>query len=174
MKIAFCDKCNGRNVFDDDELEKLKWAEHNCTICGRLSGQTVYEAIIDTMSFKLLFIDDELGFLQTMDAIMSKDYSVSTAANGAEGMKLAKSTQPDLIFLDISLPDIDGYELCRSLKLDDDTCHIPIFFITAHDRDIEEQKGFEVGAIDYITKPVSIQVLNAKIALHLRMKQLSC
>ncbi len=174
MKILFCDQCNGRNVLNSEELEKIDRSQYSCRICGRVIPQVSHGDIIDTGSFKLLFVDDEQGFLHIMDKIMSKDYSVTIAANGADGFDLAKTTEPDLILLDISLPDIDGYELCKSMKLHGDTCHIPIFFVTAHDSDIEEQKGFEVGAIDYITKPISIQVLHAKVALHLRMKQLSC
>ncbi len=174
MKILFCDHCNGRNILGSEELEEISQGQYRCQICDRIIQPTSSKDIIDTSSFKLLFIDDEQGFLHIMDKIMSKDYSVTIAANGADGFDLAKTTEPDLILLDISLPDIDGYELCKSMKLHGDTCHIPIFFVTAHDSDIEEQKGFEVGAIDYITKPISIQVLHAKIALHLRMKQLSC
>lgn len=174
MKIVFCDACNGRNILNSEELEKIDQSPYRCQICNRVIQQASYGDSIDTGSFKLLFIDDEQGFLHIMDKIMSKDYSVTIAANGADGFELAQKTQPDLILLDISLPGIDGYELCRSMKRHKETCHIPIFFVTAHDRDIEEQKGFEVGAIDYITKPISIQVLHGKIALHLRMKQLSC
>lgn len=172
MKIAFCDQCNGRNVLDDNDLEEFKQGRHGCQICGRPIRRELHEVVIDTTTFKLLFIDDDPGFLQIMDKIMSRDYTVGTAANGTDGMKVAKATQPDLILLDLSLPDIDGYGLCRSMKLDRDTCHIPILFVTAHDSDIEEQRGFEVGGMDYITKPISIQVLHARIALYLRMKQL--
>ena len=173
MKIVFCDQCNGRNVLDDKALEKIKQLQHRCRICNRLMGQSSKDGVLDTRNFKLLFIDDDPGFLQIMEKVMGKDYSVTTALNGTDGFNLARMTHPDLILLDISLPDIDGYELCRSMKLHEDTYQIPIFFLTAHDRDIEEQIGFEVGGIDYITKPISMQVLHARIALYLKMNQLS-
>ncbi|MEN8199471.1 MAG: response regulator [Thermodesulfobacteriota bacterium] len=172
MKIVFCDQCEGRNLLEEVDLEKLGQGRHRCSICGRAMAETPAEAVVDTTTFKLLFIDDEPGFLQTMDNIMARDYSVSTAADGAAGMKLAKEVQPDLILLDISLPDTDGYELCRTMKLDNETCHIPILFITSHDSDIDEQRGFEVGGMDYITKPISIQVLHARLGLFIKMKQL--
>lgn len=173
MKLIFCDRCDGRNLLDESDLKKLQQGQQRCSICGRMIALTAPEAVMDTMTFKLLFIDDEPGFLQTMDNIMSRHYSVTTAANGADGMKLAREGQPDLILLDISLPDIDGYELCRAMKLDEDTCHIPILFITSRNSDIDEQRGFEVGGMDYITKPISIQVLHARIGLCLKMKQLT-
>ncbi len=174
MKLLFCKKCNGTNVLGSTELNEAAFSQHTCQICDRTISDIGKEEIIDTRNFKILIIDDEQGFLQIMNEVMGKDYSVTLAANGRDGLNQAINIQPDLILLDVSLPDTNGYDLCRSMKLHDVTCHIPIFFVTSHDHDIEQQKGFNVGAVDYITKPVIIQVLHAKISLHLRMKQLSC
>ena len=171
MKIIFCDYCNGRNVLNDSGLEKMK--NHRCQICGRGLNTITCEEILDTASFKLLFVDDEPGFLQLMEHVLGQEYSVTIASNGIDAMKQAREIQPDLILLDINMPDIDGYELCRSMKLDDTTCHIPIIFVTANSGEFDEQIGFEVGGMDYITKPISIQVLQARIGLFLRLKQLS-
>ena len=173
MKICFCNHCNGRNVCADDSGKESDSNHQRCSICGRPIDQTIYDSAIDTRNFTLLFIDDEPGFLHIMEKTMGKDFNVRIAANGAEGIALAKETQPDLILLDVSLPDKDGYELCRSMKLDDATCHIPVMFVTSHNRDIEEQLGFDVGGMDYITKPISLQVLHARIALFLGIKQLT-
>ena len=173
MKLVSCNKCNGINVLESAVVDELGSVQCRCQICGRIIPETLNKDILDTENFKLLIIDDEQGFLQIMNELLGKDYSVTTAVNGRDGFDLARKIQPDLILLDISLPDSNGYELCRSMKLHDDTCHIPIFFVTSHDDDLEEQKGFAVGAVDYITKPVVIQVLNAKIALHLQMKRLT-
>jgi len=78
-----------------------------------------------------------------------------------------KMIQLDLILLDVALPDIGGYELCKFMKLHERTCHIPIMFVTSHNDNIKIQKGFELEAMDYIPKPISIQVLHSKIAIHL-------
>lgn len=173
MKLLFCNKCHGTNVLELQDLYKENSDQYLCQICGRSIPDLLSKDIIDTEDFKLLIIDDEKGFLQIMEELMAKDYSVTTASNGRDGFDLAIKIQPDLIFLDIGLPDNNGYELCRSIKEHDATCHIPIIFVTSHDHDIEEQKGFDVGAVDYITKPVVIQVLKAKIAIYVRMKQIS-
>ncbi len=174
MKIFFCDKCNGKNILTSEKIEQISRGKCNCQICDRVLPQTAHKDFIDTSNFKLLFVDDDQAFLKLVEYVMSNDYSVSTTDNGADGLELALEIQPDLILLDIGLPDIKGYDLCRSMKRHENISHIPIFFITGCDSDIGEQIGFESGAVDYITKPISIQVLNAKIALLLRMNQLLC
>jgi DNA-binding response OmpR family regulator len=171
MKVIYCNQCNARNMLTSDDLDLFQDFQVRCKICNRLMDKRSRKDVIDTADSKLLFIDDDLGFLQIMSQVMGKDYSVSIASTGKEGFDLAKEMQPDLIILDISLPDIDGYELCQIMKRDEATFHIPIIFATMHGHDIEEQKGFKVGGIDYIKKPISLQALDARIAVHLRVSR---
>ncbi len=91
------------------------------------------------------------------------DYNLKAAINGKGALKLAKNVRPDLILLDIMMPEIDGYEVCERLKADYATRHIPIIFITAKTQQADELRGFELGAVDYITKPFSPPIVKARV-----------
>jgi putative two-component system response regulator len=96
---------------------------------------------------------------------------VKVANHGDKGLRIATSvTPPDLILLDVMMPDIDGYEVCRRLKADPRTCHIPVLFLTARSAAEDEQKGLSLGAADYITKPISPPILLARVATQLTLK----
>ena len=93
-----------------------------------------------------------------------------TATTGETAIEIALSKKPDLILLDILMPDMSGYEVCTILKANLTTKRIPIIFITAKDEDEDESKGFEVGAVDYITKPFSPTIVQARVKTHLKLK----
>ena len=94
------------------------------------------------------------------------------AKSGVQALKAARSSnKPDLILLDIMMPDMDGYEVCRLLKEDDDTKDIPVIFVSARSEALDETKGFDVGAIDYITKPISPKTLESRVHTHLALTQ---
>lgn len=142
-----------------------------------MSQETVFSHIrptntVDTLRYHLLFIDDEIFQLQLMKKSLGKEYIVSIASTGKQGLELAEERRPDLILLDVSMPGMDGYEVCRRLKENKKTRLIPVIFVTARAEVDDEEQGLKSGAVDYITKPISLQILNARIALQIRIKQL--
>jgi putative two-component system response regulator len=106
-----------------------------------------------------------------MQEILKAVYCVDGAGSGAEALdKASTDPQPDLILLDVGMPGMDGYQVCRALKADPRTADIPVIFLTAHWETEEEQKGLEMGAVDYITKPISIPVLTTRVRTHMQLK----
>jgi adenylate cyclase len=104
--------------------------------------------------------------------ILKNSYVTRVATNGARALDLAKaSPQPDLILLDVMMPDLDGYEVCRRLKLDPNTREIPIIFLTGKTEAEDETRGLELGAVDYIHKPFSPAVVHARVQTHLTLRE---
>ncbi len=121
---------------------------------------------------RILIVDDERNNILVLSDFLKKDYEVMTAQSGEEALKAANGPQlPDLILLDIMMPGIDGYEVCRRLKADSRTMHIPVIFVTALDEIDDEAKGFDSGAVDYITKPLNPLIVKARVKAHLQLKQ---
>ncbi len=121
---------------------------------------------------KILIADDVPANIRILWEIIKDDYEVSVTTSGSEAVEIARSeSPPDLILLDIMMPEIDGYEVCRILKADENTRSIPIIFITAMTREEDETKGLELGAVDYITKPFRPAIVKARIRIHLEVKQ---
>ena len=119
----------------------------------------------------VLVVDDTPENLTLMAALLKDTYKVKVANHGDKGLKIAMSDNPpDLILLDIMMPDIDGYEVCRRLKADPATRDIPIIFLTAKSDIEDERKGLELGAADYITKPISPPIVMARVATQLSLK----
>ncbi len=118
----------------------------------------------------LLIVDDRPENLEVLSGILRPHFRVRVAMNGARALKLAHiDPLPDLILLDIMMPGMNGYEVCHLLKQDLLTRHIPIIFITALGEVADETHGFEVGAVDYITKPVSPSIVMARVRTHLAL-----
>ena len=108
------------------------------------------------MTKKILVVDDEMYIVNILDFTLgSEGFKVVSAANGEEALRKALEINPDLILLDVMMPKIDGYEVCRALKAKEETKHIPVILLTAKDRDADREKGREVGADLYMTKPFS-------------------
>jgi signal transduction histidine kinase len=123
---------------------------------------------------KVLIVDDSSETLQILMDILKRDYAVIVATNGKKALQLAtKVPIPDLILLDVVMPEMDGYEVCRQLKANPNTDMIPVIFLTALEDGGDETRGFELGAIDYITKPVSHSVIKARLKSHLALIQLN-
>ncbi|MES2880383.1 MAG: two-component system response regulator [Pseudomonadota bacterium] len=119
----------------------------------------------------VLVVDDTPDNLFLMQALLKDKYKVKGANNGEKGLKIASSENPpDLILLDIMMPGIDGYEVCRRLKANPATREIPVIFLTAKTEVEDEKMGFELGAVDYITKPVSPPIVLARVHTHLTLK----
>ena len=111
----------------------------------------------------VLVVDDAPENIDLLDGVLNQDYKIKAALNGEKALKIAGSENPpDIILLDIEMPDMDGYEVCRRLKADPQTRDIPIIFVTAKSDESDETKGLELGAVDYITKPFSPPIVTAR------------
>ena len=112
----------------------------------------------------ILIVDDTPDNITLLTSLLGDLYKNKVATNGIKALKIAMtSPPPDLILLDIMMPEMDGYEVCRQLKENPATEHIPVIFLTAKTQEGDETKGFELGAVDYITKPVDQAELMGKI-----------
>jgi putative two-component system response regulator len=118
----------------------------------------------------ILVVDDSPDIITLMSRLLKDNYRTQIATSGEKALKLASSDEPDLILLDVVMPGMDGYEVCRRLKEDPKTMKIPIIFLTAKSDTEDEKKGFELGAVDYITKPVSAPIVLARIKTHILLK----
>ncbi|WP_137935796.1 EAL domain-containing protein [Chitinivorax sp. B] len=117
----------------------------------------------------ILIIDDEPSNLATLKQILKNDYPLAFARSGTEGLAAAEKHQPSLILLDIRMPDMDGYTVCRKLKQDAKTENIPVIFVSALGEVGDEAAGFECGGVDYIIKPVSPAIVRARVRTHLSL-----
>lgn len=120
---------------------------------------------------KVLIVDDEPANLRVLKRILGDLYRLSFAKSGEEALRLVERDLPDLILLDVMMPGMTGFEVCKSLKDNRQTKAIPVMFVTALNDEVDEAKGFEVGAVDYITKPVSPAVVKARVRTHLSLVQ---
>ncbi len=119
----------------------------------------------------ILVVDDTPQNLALMRDLLETDYTVKLAPGGERALKIAQGQALDLVLLDIMMPDMDGYEVCRRLKADPATADIPVIFFTAKTETQDEQMGFALGAADYITKPISPPIVLARVKAHLLFKQ---
>jgi C4-dicarboxylate-specific signal transduction histidine kinase len=120
----------------------------------------------------ILVVDDTPDNLTIMSNLLEDKYIVKVANRGEKGLKIARSdSPPDLILLDIMMPEMDGYEVCKLLKADPKTADIPIIFLTAKNEAEDEISGFTLGAVDYIIKPIQADVTLARIQRHLAIKR---
>jgi phosphoserine phosphatase RsbU/P len=119
----------------------------------------------------VLLVDDAPANIQVVNAILKDIYKIRIATSGAKALELAKATPPpDLILLDVMMPEMDGYEVCSRLKKESLTRDIPVIFLTGQTQIEEETRGFEVGAVDYIHKPFSPAVVMARVQTHLVLR----
>ncbi|MDT8990719.1 two-component system response regulator [Curvibacter sp. APW13] len=119
----------------------------------------------------ILVVDDTPTNLSLMNDLLGPHYRVKAANSGMRALKIvAGDAKPDLILLDIMMPEMDGYEVCRQLKASPDTRDIPVIFLTAKSETSDEQTGLELGAVDYITKPISPPIVLSRIKTHLALK----
>ena len=119
----------------------------------------------------ILVVDDVPGNIKTLAATLNQDYEIVFATNGPNALKIASSRELNLILLDIVMPEMDGFEVCQKLKADPATQDIPIIFVTAKNEETDETHGFELGAIDYITKPISPPIVQARVATHIELSR---
>ncbi|WP_415906034.1 two-component system response regulator [Neptuniibacter sp. QD72_48] len=119
----------------------------------------------------VLVVDDTPDNLALMSALLKEHYRVKVSNSGSKALDIVNSaTPPDLILLDIMMPEMDGYEVCKRLKEASNTADIPIIFLTAKTESRDETKGLALGAVDYLTKPVNPEILMARVSNHLQLK----
>jgi len=121
----------------------------------------------------VLVVDDAPENILLITSLLEDLYRVKIANNGKQALRIAFSNEPpDIILLDITMPEMDGYEVCRHLKSDPKTMYIPVIFLTAKSEIEDELKGFELGAADFITKPISPPIVLARLRTNLRLKMI--
>ena len=118
----------------------------------------------------VLAVDDTPENLDVVKGILTPEFTVRAATSGKMALKIIEKQQPDIILLDIMMPGMSGYDVCEQLKADPSTRDIPVIFLTAMEQTTDEAKGFELGAADYITKPVNPPILEARVRTHLALK----
>jgi diguanylate cyclase (GGDEF)-like protein len=119
---------------------------------------------------RILAIDDTPTNLLALGAVLGDDFALQVATSGAAGLALAGQSAPDLILLDVMMPDMNGFETCRRLKADPLTRDIPVIFVTALDSPEDETFGLEAGAVDFISKPLNSAVVRARVRTHITLK----
>ncbi|MBF0294958.1 MAG: PleD family two-component system response regulator [Magnetococcales bacterium] len=121
----------------------------------------------------VLVVDDDPGMLETIGSLLASEYRVLVASSAESALALATTQPVDLILLDVIMPDMDGYALCGALKSHEGTREIPVIFVTAKSEQQFEAVGFELGGVDYITKPVNPAILRLRVRNHLELKRKS-
>ncbi len=119
----------------------------------------------------ILLVDDEPVNLRVLRQLLVDDYQLIFAKNGEEALRLANEQAPDLILLDVMMPGMTGFDVCRKLKTTVATQHIPVIFVTALSDEHDEAEGFSAGGVDYITKPISPAIVKARVRTHLSLVQ---
>lgn len=122
---------------------------------------------------RLLVVDDQPINIQVLYQVFGAAYQVFMATSGAQALEMCKQNQPDLILLDVVMPDMDGFEVCAKIKENPETRAIPVIFLTALNDAAEETRGLELGAVDFIAKPVNPAVVQARVRTHLTVKRQS-
>ena len=120
----------------------------------------------------VLIVDDTPENISVLTEVLSEHYRVKAATSGEKALAICTSdAPPDLILLDVMMPEMDGHEVCRRLKSNERTRHIPVIFVTALTDEHNEALGFELGAVDYVSKPISPQVVLQRVRLHIGLQE---
>ncbi len=120
----------------------------------------------------VMIVDDTPANIRVLAEALRSEYRVRVATSGKEALELISQTgSPDLILLDVMMPDMDGYEVCRRLKANTATRNVPVIFVTARSDAIDEESGLRLGAVDYIVKPFHLPIVTARVRNHLQLKQ---
>jgi diguanylate cyclase (GGDEF)-like protein len=125
----------------------------------------------DTLKGTILIVDDNPSNIQLLSDVLGQDHFIKTAQNGPDALNIALSDQPDLILLDVMMPGMDGYQVCSELKASPETSDIPVIFLTVLNEEKNEAFGLKLGAIDYIVKPTSANLIRARVKNHIELKR---
>jgi len=134
----------------------------------KYSKSTAWVQYLDQQT--ILIVKEAPEYTEGIVSILEQDYELVLAANGQEVLEFARTKQPDLILLNIKLPDIDGYEICSRLRADSRTHRIPVIFIADSVKEVNPE-SFEAGAVDYIVRPIHPTILKARVRMHLELKR---
>lgn len=119
----------------------------------------------------VLIVDDSKTNVMVLGEALNEEHDLLVASSGREALAMAAAHNPDLILLDIIMPDMDGYEVCERLKADPATKNIPVIFVTSMSKDEDEARGLEIGGMDYITRPFSMPIIRSRVRIHLELKR---
>lgn len=119
---------------------------------------------------RLLIVDDQPINIQVLYQVFASEYQVMVATSGQQALEMCRDKNPDLILLDVQMPGMNGYEVCRQIKADPNLRDLPVIFVTVHSDAKEETFGLELGAVDYIAKPFNPAVVRARVKAHLQLK----
>lgn len=122
------------------------------------------------MKHRLLIVDDQSANVRVIAEALRDEYELFFATSGAKALEIAAANDVELVLLDVVMPEMDGFEVCRRLKADERTSRIPVIFVTAREEMSDEERGFDVGAVDYITKPIRPPIVRARVRTHLELK----
>jgi len=140
------------------------------TDLANLANPTIPAQGAEARPPRLLVVDDQPVNIQALYQAFAADHQVLMATNGRQALALCASQQPDLVLLDVMMPEMDGHEVCRRLKADPATQDIPVIFVTAHNDEAAETQGLEAGAVDFISKPINPKIVRARVKTHLTLK----
>ena len=119
---------------------------------------------------KLLVVDDQRINILVLNELFREDCDVFMATSGEQALQVCRAQLPDLVLLDVQMDGIDGYEVCRRLKADAESRNIPVIFITAQGGEADEVRGLQLGAVDFIAKPINPVIVRARVQTHLTLK----
>jgi diguanylate cyclase (GGDEF)-like protein len=130
--------------------------------------------MIDTKKSTILIVDDTPLNIKVLAEALKNEYNIKVASSGEQALKMLENeTKPDLILLDVMMPKLDGYEVCKRIKDDNRLMNIPVMFVTAKNEVEDQTHGLELGAVDYITKPFHIPIVKARVRNHVNLKKKS-
>ena len=125
-------------------------------------------AAASTEKNRVLIVDDEPGNIKILSSVLAGDYSLSVATGGAQALQIADVQAPDIVLLDMVMPEMDGIQVCEALKASEKTRDIPVIFVTSMSDSANEERGLEAGAVDYISKPISPPIVKARVKIHIQ------
>jgi putative two-component system response regulator len=117
---------------------------------------------------RVLIVDDEPGNIKILSSVLASDYALSVATGGAQALQIAEVQLPDIVLLDMVMPEMDGIQVCEALKANDKTKDIPVIFVTSMSDSANEERGLDAGAVDYISKPISPPIVKARVKIHIQ------
>jgi len=122
---------------------------------------------------KILLVDDQVQNLQLLvEVFAGSTYEIMASKSGEDALRIAAEELPDLILLDINMPDMDGFKVCKALKKDPLTSDISIIFLSAQNSSVDESKALSIGAVDFISKPFSVDIVKQRVKIHLELKSI--
>ena len=117
---------------------------------------------------RVLIVDDEPGNIKILSNVLAGDYALSVATSGAQALQVAQVQMPDIVLLDMVMPEMDGIQVCEALKANEQTKDIPVIFVTSMSDTANEERGLDAGAVDYISKPISPPIVKARVKIHIQ------